>query len=106
MITTLPTIKVLVKRKEENGKNIEFRYQLKKQYEDTSSTIVFSQTFYPISLKNIIAAIKQGEKFYTKDSNGMDSLAVVEGGDQIEEYISSLSNDGKTDNINNLPTYS
>ena len=97
--------KFITKRKSVNGVNVEFEIQYLKLKDDKKfygvSQIPFIETTDEI-VKNI-----NKEPYYTKDSDGNDSkVTIAHTGKGLDSsYIKSIANDGKTDNIDNLPNY-
>lgn len=92
---------ILRKRKTDGKKNIEFEVANCVEWCDGDEI----KNTEKLSTLKIIANIKAGLKYYTKNIDNSDAIVVVEGGDVINEYLSSISNDGVTDNINELPIY-
>lgn len=82
--------RTLIKRKEKDGKNVEFHY--KKDGDETT---------YKVTIENIVKYITNKTfEFFTKDEDGSLVLVTV-----VSDYVKSPSNDGKSDNIDNLPKY-
>lgn len=95
---------VLKKRKEKEGVNIE--YQFTEHLVKEGAPTLYGTKIETISIDEIIKQIEVDKKdYYTQDLDGKYSLVVVKGGDKVEKYLSSIANDGKTDNIDKLPTY-
>jgi hypothetical protein len=82
--------RTLIKRKEKDGKNIEFHY--KKDNDEATYKVTVEQIIKYINNKTFY--------FFTKDEDG--SLVLVE---VVSDYVKSPSNNGKSDNIDNLPKY-
>lgn len=96
--------RIITKRKEENGVNIEF--QITPKFDNKIEPLFYKEKIpTTISLNNIISDIKSSKKYYTKNLDESLSEVIVKGGDKVEEYISSPSNDGTFDNIDKLSTY-
>jgi len=82
--------RILIKRKEKDGKNVEFHYE---NSEDGK--------VYSVTIENIVKYINNKTYvFHTKDKDGTLVLVNV-----VSDYIKSPSNDGKSDNVDSLPTY-
>lgn len=97
-------MKILVRRKVKDGKNIEFEV---KETETTPLRIKLG--IESISKKTTIELVKNindGASYYTKDNESNLCIVKVKGGtENVPNYLSSMSNDGKSDNIDSLPTY-
>lgn len=83
--------RILIKRKVKDGKNIEFHYV------NTNN----EKVPYKVTIETIVKYINDKTfEFHTKDEDS--SLVIVE---VVSDYIKSPSNDGKSDNVDSLPTY-
>jgi len=99
-------LKILIKRKEKEGVNIEFTIQNHNAFGDKKYYGI-SQVPSTKSSEDIIGDIENEIDYYTKDyDNKEDVPVVVEGGtDKVEKYLSSKANEESDDNIDKLETY-
>jgi len=93
--------KVLIERKIENGKNIQFKVLSlqgnKIEFESVDHIIE------QINSKNKWIKKIREDLYFTRNNDKAKPFSKVE---VVEEkYLRSIANDGKTDNINELPEY-
>lgn len=105
--------RILVKRKDVDGRNVEFLYHLYENYGDPTAML------YKISAEKLINWIDEHPEdehmFQIYDADGTLTRVITvdsyfkyldNGGVEfVESYLKSPSNDGYGDNIDSLPTY-
>jgi hypothetical protein len=96
--------KILTTRKPDNS---EFRIKILKENHDDHYTdiIVAIHDNAKKPVIEIINELNKGYSYYTKDTTGEYSFVTVKDGVERGPYLTSIANDGVTDNINELPIY-
>lgn len=89
--------RVLTKRKEFDGVNVEFEITASNVWGSLSGVTNQSTT-------TIIKDIEDNVNYYTLN-NGILTPVLIEGGNKVDKYLSSIPNGETDDNIDTLPTY-